>query len=148
MTPHVAPVTPDVLSAFLAVMGEAERADLESIGGMPALQRAVALSVHTFAGIVDGKPAFVGGVIPDEDHVVGKVWMLGAPGIAKARKFYLRETRRQVALMLEMFVCLRTAVAAEYTKSLRWLRWLGFALGQPVKMAGRTLVPVERWNEV
>ena len=74
--------------------------------------------------------------------------MLGAPGIAKARKFYLRETRRQVGLMLEMFVCLRTAVAAEYTKSLRWLRWLGFALGQPVEMAGRTLVPVERWNEV
>jgi len=39
-------------------------------------------------------------------------------------------------------------VAVEYGKSLRWLRWLGFALGEPVERAGRTLIPVERWNEV
>lgn len=144
----VEPVTPELLRAFLAAMRENERADLERLGGAAVIERAVALSVHTYAGVVDGVPAFVGGVIPDEDHVVGKVWMLGTPQIEKAKKFYLRETRRQVALMLEMFLCLKTAVAAEYTKSLRWLRWLGFVMGQPVERAGRTLIPVERWHEV
>lgn len=142
----VVPVTPEVLSAFLAVMSDAERADLESVGGLAMLKRTAAKSEHTFAGIVDGVPAFVGGVIGSGE--VGNVWMLGAPGIARAKKFYLRETRRQVALMLELFVCLQTMVAAEYTKSLRWLEWLGFAKGAPVEIAGRMLVPVERWHEV
>jgi hypothetical protein len=145
---HAVAITPAILTEFVAAMGEAERADLERVGGEVMLRHAVGLSVHTFAGIVDGVPAFIGGVIPDDDCIVGKVWMLGAPGIAKARKFYLRETRHQVGLMLQMFVCLRTMVAAEYTKSLRWLRWLGFALGEPVEQAGRTLIPVERWHEV
>lgn len=144
----VEPVTPGLLSAFLAAMGDAERADLERIGGRAVLDNAVAQSVHTFAGVVDGVPAFVGGVIPDDEHVTGKVWMMATPQVERAKKFYLRETRRQVALMLELFVCLRTMVAAEYTKSLRWLRWLGFALGKPVERAGRVLIPVERWNEV
>lgn len=143
---QIVPVTPDALSAFLAVMGEAERADLETVGGVAMLEQAAGASVHTFAGIVDGKPVFVGGVIAEDE--VGRVWMLGAPGIAKAKKFYLRETRRQVALMLELFVCLRTGVAAEYTKSLRWLRWLGFVAGRPVTYGGREVIPMERWNEV
>ena len=144
----VEPVTAGLLSAFLAAMGEAERADLERVGGRQVLDNAVALSVHTFAGVVDGVPAFVGGVIPDDECVTGKVWMLATPQAERAKKFYLRETRRQVGLMLQMFVCLRTMVAAEYTKSLRWLRWLGFALGEPVERAGRILIPVERWHEV
>lgn len=129
-------------------MSDAARADLESVGGVDTLKRAVGLSVHTFAGTVDGVPAFVGGVVPDDSHEVGNVWMLGTPQIARDKKFYLRETRRQVALMLEMFVCLKTMVAVEYTQSLRWLRWLGFALGKPVVHGNRTLIPVERWNEV
>lgn len=144
----VEPVTPGLLSAFLAAMGDAERADLESMGGRVALDHVVSRSVHTFAGVVDGVPAFVGGVIPDDDDVVGKVWMVATPQVDRAKKFYLRETRRQVGLMLQMFVCLKTMVAAEYAKSLRWLRWLGFALGQPVERAGRIVIPVERWNEV
>lgn len=140
----VEPVTPGLLSAFMAAMADGERAELEQIGGARLLGNAVAQSVHTFAGVVDGVPAFVGGVIPDDSHEVGQVWMLGTPQIDKAKKFYLRETRRQVALMAQMFVCLRTAVAAEYTKSLRWLAWLGFTLGEPIERAGRTLIPVER----
>lgn len=125
-----------------------ERAKLEAIGGRALLDGAVAQSVHTFAGVVDGVPAFVGGVIPDEAHEVGKVWMMATPQVERAKKFYLRETRRQVGLMLEMFLCLRTMVEQSYPKSLRWLRWLGFALGEPVEYAGRVLIPVERWNEV
>ncbi len=144
----VEPITPGLLSAFLAAMGEAERADLERVGGRQVLDHAISQSVHTFAGVVDGVPAFVGGVIPDDDHVIGKVWMMATPQVERAKKFYLRETRRQVGLMLQMFVCLKTMVAVEYGKSLRWLRWLGFALGEPVERAGRTLIPVERWNEV
>jgi len=53
----VEPVTAGLLSAFLAAMGEAERADLERVGGRQVLDNAVALSVHTFAGVVDGVPA-------------------------------------------------------------------------------------------
>ena len=136
-------VTPEIIADFLPAMGDVERADLERIGGAKVLQNAVALSVHSFAGVVDGVPAFVGGVVQADDAVTGRVWMMATPAVDRAKKFYLRETRRQVGLMLEMFDRLETKVAVEYPRSLRWLEWLGFKIGEAVEMNGRLVRPVE-----
>ena len=140
---EVSAVTPEIIADFLPAMGDAERADLERIGGASVLQNAVALSVHSFAGVVDGVPAFVGGVVAADDAETGRVWMMATPAVDRAKKFYLRETRRQVGLMLEMFDRLETKVAVEYPRSLRWLEWLGFKIGEAVEMNGRIVRPVE-----
>ena len=140
---EVSAVTPEIIADFLPAMGDAERADLERIGGASVLQNAVALSVHSFAGVVDGVPAFVGGVVAADDAETGRVWMMATPAVDRAKKFYLRETRRQVGLMLEMFDRLETKVAVEYPRSLRWLEWLGFKIGEAVEMNGRLVRPVE-----
>lgn len=141
--PETVAVTPEIIADFLPAMGAVERADLERLGGAAVLENAVALSLHSFAGVVDGVPAFVGGVVPSEDHLTGRVWMMATPAVDRAKKFYLRETRRQVALMAEMFDRLETKVSVEYPKSLRWLEWLGFSVGEAVEMNGRTVRPVE-----
>ena len=140
---EVSAVTPEIIADFLPAMGNAERADLERIGGASVLQNAVALSVHSFAGVVDGVPAFVGGVVAADDAETGRVWMMATPAVDRAKKFYLRETRRQVGLMLEMFNRLETKVSVEYPRSLRWLEWLGFKIGEAVEMNGRLVRPVE-----
>lgn len=140
---QVAAVTPKIIADFLPAMGDVERADLERVGGAAVLRNAVALSVHSFAGVVDGVPAFVGGVVAADDATTGRVWMMATPAVERAKKFYLRETRRQVALMLEMFDRLETKVAVEYPRSFRWLEWLGFEVGEAVEMNGRLVRPVE-----
>ena len=141
--PEIVAVTPKIIADFLPAMGDAERADLERIGGAAVLRNAVALSVHSFAGVVDGVPAFVGGVVQADDAVTGRVWMMATPAVDRAKKFYLRETRRQVGLMLDMFDRLETKVAVDYPRSLRWLAWLGFKIGEAVEMNGRLVRPVE-----
>lgn len=140
---EVRAVTPEIIADFLPAMGDAERADLERIGGAKVLQNAVALSVHSFAGVVDGVPAFVGGVVQADDAVTGRVWMMATPAVDRAKKFYLRETRRQVDLMMQMFDRLETKVAVDYPRSLRWLEWLGFKIGETIEMNGRLVRPVE-----
>lgn len=136
-------ITPAIIAAFVPAMGEAERADLESIGGEAALRNAAALSVHTFAGLIDDVPAFIGGVIAADDCTTGRVWMVATPAVAAAKKFYLRETKRQTGIMLKMFDTLETAVSVDYPRSLRWLAWLGFHVSEPVELRGRMVCQVE-----
>ena len=135
------PITRDIIEAFLFLMDEVSFADLTEVSGGDPLAHIVnvaARSVHTYAGMIDGAPAFIGGVLGD-----GQVWMLGNPLIAKCRKFYLRETRRQRDIMAGLFPVLRTQVDVNYPRSLRWLEWLGFAIGEPVSFGIRVVRPVE-----
>lgn len=103
------PITPAIAERFVALYDEVARDELEAlsgVGAVAAINRAAERSVYTFAGLKDGEPLFLGGVNSE-----GQVWMLGGPGIAGAKKFYLRETRRQTEIMQAMFPRLWTCVA-------------------------------------
>lgn len=137
------PITAEDIAAFVPSMDNRE--ELERLAGMDAhcaIANTVAASCHTFCGHAHGVPIFMGGVRSLGDY--GGVWMLGNPGIAQAKKFYLRETRAQVAHMLTMFRALITTVDASYPRSLRWLAWLGFTIGHPLQRDGRTVHLVEK----
>lgn len=141
----IAPITPDMVVPFLAGMAAFDRADLDVASrGVPAdaIFGAARNSVHTFAGLDDDIPIFMGGVMP-AGLGAGHVWMLGAEGIARAKKFYLRATRAEVAYMSTMFPVLHTTVDDRYTRSLRWLDWLGFTIGNPFEWESRTVRHVE-----
>jgi hypothetical protein len=45
------------------------------------------------------------------------------------------ETRRTVARWLMMFSALRNVVDDRYAAAHRWLRWLGFEIGEPFTLA-------------
>lgn len=140
---RVEPAAPDHIPSFVAAMTPFDRAQSDDPATL--LAGIMAESVHTFAGIVDGQPVFIGGVRPDQDRSAGMVWMLGNPGIAKAKKFYVKATREQVASMLTMFPRLYTFVDTRYPKSLRWLRAMGFSVSAPFEWQGREVVQVERF---
>ena len=137
---HVEPITQEIIAAFVPLMDDGDRAEL---GHDP--EQLVAHvwrgSVHSFAGIVDGQPAFIGGV-----NGRGCVWMISTPMVARAKKFYLRATRDQAAKMQALFPTIWTWVDSRYTRSLRWLDWLGFDIadGAAVPGTGRIIHRVER----
>jgi len=61
----------------------------------------------------------------------GVPWLLGSPLVAVHRRAFLVETRRMVAHWLTVFPLLRNVVDARYEAAIRWLRWLGFTIGEP-----------------
>lgn len=136
---RIEPISPAIIDAFLPEMSPGDLRDLEQFGGVLTLRSVVERAVHTFAGMVDGTPQFIGGMMAD-----GRVWMLGGVGIAKAKRFYLRETRAQVAHMLGLAPLLWTGVEGSYTRSLRWLRWLGFSIDGGRPHHGRIIFYAEK----
>jgi len=144
-------ITPDLIDAFVMDMKPDDLEEMHRLSGSwaeDALRDVTERSVHTFAGLMDGIPLFLGGVVPLDDVSIGRAWMLGNPGIEKAKKFYLRETRLQVRNMLLLFAKIVVYVDDRYTRSLRWLRWLGFTQVQTYLMDGRRVLLFEKVADV
>lgn len=55
--------------------------------------------------------------------------------VARHRRAYMVETRRMVARWLMMFGVLRNVVDDRYVAARRWLRWLGFEIGEAFPLA-------------
>lgn len=85
----------------------------------------------------DDEPLCIGGVGPGAG--IGVLWMVSQPGLERHKKFFLRESRARLPELLERFPRLITIVSCEYTKSLRWLEWLGFDVSQEIAVRGRPL---------
>lgn len=135
---HVQSITFAILDDLECMTGPADRVELTEEDRVMLL-RAASNSRHTFAGMDDDKPVFIGGVNDD-----GCVWMVATPDVAKCRKFYLRTTRQQIEIMQAMFPMLWTYVDERYTRSLRWLEWLGFKITETLTVNGVTARKVER----
>jgi len=136
------PATVDDVKHVIDALSDEDRAELEALTGgrgLEVMADVVRQSVYTFIGRVDGHPAFMGGALPG-----GVAWMLGTPEIARAKKFYLRATRAHTEAMQALFPTLTTTVDARYVRSLRWLEWLGFELGEPQAMGLRTFHQARR----
>jgi len=54
-----------------------------------------------------------------------------ADALSRSPRPFLRETRRWVSAWMEHYSALTNYVDADYEKAIRWLRWLGFTIGDP-----------------
>ena len=61
----------------------------------------------------------------------GSPWLVTGRPVDRHAKLFLRETRAGVERMKAAFPRLSNYVHAEYTQTVRWLRWLGFSIGTP-----------------
>lgn len=138
----VVPGTEAHARAIVPLMAAEDRSELAALAGDPVacMVRCVQASCICRCALVDDAPAFLGGGVAD-----GHVWMISTPAVAKARRFYLRVTRAVADEMQEMLPFMWTHVDERYTRSLRWLEWLGFEIGEPMALMGRTMRPVYRY---
>lgn len=95
-----------------------------------ALLVSLGMSSHAWTGLVDGKVVCMWGCGPASmlDRV-GVPWMLGSDDLLKHQKAFLRRNREYVDAMLLCYTRLVNWVDARNTVSIRWLRWLGFEIG-------------------
>lgn len=121
-------------------------ADLEEIKASSTLPPHQALinslktSTHVWTGFVDGELTCVMGVGPRcAISQEGTPWMIGTPAIDRHAVTFLRHCRDVLQQMLSAYPYLRNYVDMRNTKSIRWLKWLGFTIQDPVLYGPRKL---------
>ena len=62
----------------------------------------------------------------------GVVWMLGTNGALKYRREFLCQTKPVINEMLTICPRLCNMVHSKNTSSIRWLKWLGFTIDEPI----------------
>lgn len=135
----VAEVVPAEEAHVDAMLGRIRQADIDELWASnrvtpeEALRAGLRLSTSVWTGMVDGRPICMFGVVPASLlGGVGVPWMIGTTDIERHQHAFLRRCRPHVAHMRRLYTHLANMVDARNRVAMRWLRWLGFRLGEPV----------------
>jgi GNAT superfamily N-acetyltransferase len=128
----IVPATLDHARAIRLRRGDARELDALGVDRLRAFELSMARSLWADAYLIDGEVAALVGLAVDSLlGGIGAPWLLTGRPVDRHRKLFLQETRRGVARMRAEFPRLANHVHAEYGEAIRWLRWLGFAIGPP-----------------
>jgi hypothetical protein len=126
-----------------------DRREVEAMSNLDprmALMEGLVWSAETWTARIDGEVACMWGVRQaDVLGWTGVPWMLGSEAVAANASTLLRQSRLIVDRWRGMYPVLRNMVDARHHRSIRWLRWLGFTIGdaRPMGFAGLPFHPFE-----
>jgi hypothetical protein len=129
---RVVPATEEHVRQVAQRIRTADRAEIEAAGLRvdAAMAASLRASLWCSAAICRGWVICVWGVSPVSlIGGIGEPWLIGTDLMIKFRKSFLLESRRELKRMLRTFPVLRNRVSAVHEESIRWLAWLGFAIG-------------------
>lgn len=113
-------------------MREADRREVfasSGFGAESALRASFNASEECYVGLVDDVPVCIFGVVRASLlSRKGIPWMLGTPDLETHAMTLLRVSRRVMKAWKTRFDRLENHVDARNTKSIQWLRWLGFTI--------------------
>jgi hypothetical protein len=132
---EIVPATLEHARYVAANLREADREEvMASTGWSPerALAESLSSSSNAWTGLADDAPVCIFGVAGETLlSRTGFPWMLGTDGVATYQRQFLRRNRPLVQIMLSMFPYLVNYVDQRNTVAIRWLKWLGFKMGEP-----------------
>lgn len=122
-------------------MRKADRDEVKAASGkspFEALAYSLRKSSAAWTAMVDGRPEVMFGV-GDINILtgVGAPWLLGTDAVEKHYVAFLRHSVSWRDQLLRRYPVLRNFVDDRNRVAIRWLRWLGFTLSDPVQMRGR-----------
>jgi hypothetical protein len=127
------PATLADMRALSATLRPEDRAEIEAIGQKPRhfLIHLWLTSPYRRAYFVDGRIAAVAGYQGTLLSTIGHAWMLTTPEVERVPIGFLKAARQGRDEMLESVSALISGVAASYERSIRFMRLLGFEIGEP-----------------
>ena len=93
------------------------------------LERSRVASVWSRVADVDGAPSMIFGIARSHLEGWGVPWLLATDKFDAINKRLVRRCYIQVEEMQMLFPCLHNIVHRENLVSIKWLRWLGFTIG-------------------
>ena len=100
-----------------------------------ALKNSYNSSRFRFTVELKGKPVAMFGLV-EVDKNTANIWLLGTPGLERMKKSFVIASRETIVGFLKEYPVLFAQVDARYTKTRRWLEWLGAVDGGPYKLNG------------
>lgn len=141
------PATPAHVGTLAARMREIDRQECAIMGHGPkeALRLSLRYSTLAYTCKIDGRPEAMFGLssiclLTGE----GSPWLLMTDVAAKNAKALVRDGRRYSVLFQTVFPTLRNHVHADNHVAVRWLRRLGYAIGEVTDMNGHPMRTFER----
>jgi hypothetical protein len=138
VTPGAALVAPEPWHAA-HIAEHARQADIDELWAashstpLQVLEFGMAYGSPVVTGLWDGVPVCMFGVMPlSVLGAIGAPWMVGTSDIDRLQVPFLRRSRPYLAAMRERYDVLVNNVDDRNEAAKRWLRWIGFTLGDPV----------------
>lgn len=137
---RVVPATLEHIDEILPNLRRADVVEGEIATGLSA-KEALVLSVQSsfeaIAAYADDRLVMLAGVVPASLISSNAApWMVGTDELTKHAFKLCRENRRYVKKWLTWFPYLENWVDAENKVALKWLKWLGFELEDPIPWGG------------
>ncbi len=132
---EITDATEDDARELSLTLRQADAEEIRALGHpdpLPPLLAGVRTSDWSKAARVDGQLACVFGLSHTGTvlAVTGTPWLIGTPALATHARMFMRASAPYIAQMLRQYPCLVNVVHAPNTQAVRWLRRMGFALGQ------------------
>lgn len=91
-----------------------------------------------FVAVHEGETIAVFGVCPGDEDGVGTPWLVGTEALDRLARELIVEARSVLAIWQRFYPILRNVVDTRNSKSIRWLKRLGFTVRdpKPLGMAG------------
>lgn len=132
---RLVPATVEHAQAIAPLLRAADLDEIRIMFGpdpVEMLAHGIEHSSEAYAALEDGVPFAIGGVVPANMIAgTGRPWMLGTPGVGRNPRWFLKTSRESLARAFETYATLQNYCDARYAASIRWLRWLGFTIGDP-----------------
>jgi len=105
---------------------------LARLSPMAALVHSYDNSKKCYTTLVDGRVAIIGGIGGAGD--LGVPWMLASPLLLKIRKDFIREVRDYLWELSRGYKMLRNVAWSKNEAHIRWLKWMGFEMGEGIPL--------------
>jgi hypothetical protein len=150
-------MTPEIVTAQLEhiplIAARVRPADREEIWAAACqspeacLENSFRISHLAWTGLIDGVPVCMFGVVQASLlENKGRPWMIGTDLLDRHQVVFLRRCLKCVDTMQMVFHQLENWVDTRNTRTIRWLKWLGFEFDPPQPM-GPYQVPFMRFSK-
>jgi hypothetical protein len=124
------------IAVLVRNMREADKDEVNAatrMGLRNAVSSSVTMSSYAKTGLVDGALVCMWGVCPISlISKKGTPWMLGTDLIKKKQKIFLKRSKPWLEDIKKDYNYLENYVDARNTLSIKWLKWLGFKVEDPI----------------
>lgn len=135
------PVTEDAVQFIAENMRQADKDEVTAFSGSSDIDAILRHSIHksVLAAAIyrDEKLLCIAGAsCATMASTTGQPWMLGTDDLYREPRLFVIHGKRVIDEFKTRFTMLENYVDARNSKSIRWLRWLGFTIHNPVRING------------